>query len=337
MDVVRRAPQRGWIEVITGSMFSGKSEKTDPAPARAEIARQKVQIFKPILDDRFSEHQIVSHSNMRIGSENVGSADQLVERVSDDAEVVRDRRSSPTREPLQAAHATLADRGKRVIVAGLDQDYLGRPFEASIAAAARRGPEVHHRDAGNLRRPAEIRRITHPAARSPARTACWSRAGGIYEGSLPQLLRSVRWPFTERGLEDRISRWACNRISPACWSACSAAGFLIANTRLILEIALQFRRRRRGALLIWPSPKPPYHATALAIGVVLGLLVFYKLVVLHRQVFGEAMMFLYYAYLLPLNLRIRRGFYEDGIWADTSFIPYSEVGVASAGARASIR
>ena len=103
------------------------------------------------------------------------------------------------------------------------------------------------------------------------------------------------------------------------------AGFLIANTRLILEY-VRFMRRRRGALLIWPSPKPPYYGLALAIGVVLGLLVFYKLVVLHRQVFGEGMMFLYYAYLLPLNLRIRRGFYEDGIWADTSFIPYNEVG-----------
>jgi hypothetical protein len=103
------------------------------------------------------------------------------------------------------------------------------------------------------------------------------------------------------------------------------AGFLVANARLILEY-VRFLRRRRSALLIWPSPKPPYYGLALAIGVVLGLLVFYKLVVLRRQVFGEGMMFLYYAYLLPLNHRIRRGFYEDGIWADTSFIPYNEVG-----------
>ena len=103
------------------------------------------------------------------------------------------------------------------------------------------------------------------------------------------------------------------------------AGFLVANARLILEY-IRFMRRRRGALLIWPSPKPPYYGVALAIGVVLGFLVYYKLVVLRRQAFGEAMMFLYYAYLLPLNLRIRRGFYEDGIWADTSFIPYNEVG-----------
>jgi hypothetical protein len=102
-------------------------------------------------------------------------------------------------------------------------------------------------------------------------------------------------------------------------------GFLVANARLVLEY-LRFRRRRRGALLIWPSPKPPYYGMALAIGVILGFLLFYKLVVLHRQAFGEAMMFLYYGYLLPLNLRIRRGFYEDGIWADSSFIPYHEVG-----------
>jgi hypothetical protein len=103
------------------------------------------------------------------------------------------------------------------------------------------------------------------------------------------------------------------------------AGFLVANARLILEY-VKFRRRSRAALLVWPSPKPPYYGTALALGVVLGFLVFYKLVVLHRQVFGEGMMFLYYGYLVPLNLRIRRGFYEDGIWTDAGFVPYHEVG-----------
>ena len=102
-------------------------------------------------------------------------------------------------------------------------------------------------------------------------------------------------------------------------------GFLIANARVILEY-IQFLRRRRGALLTWPSPKPPYYGMALAIGVVLGFLVFYKLVFLRRQVFGEGMMFLYYGYLLPLSRQIGRGFYEDGIWADTVFIPYNEVG-----------
>jgi hypothetical protein len=103
------------------------------------------------------------------------------------------------------------------------------------------------------------------------------------------------------------------------------AGFLFANARLILQYA-QFLRRRRNALLIWPSPKPPYYKMALGLGVVFGLLVLYKILVLRRQAFGEVMMFVYYAYLVPLNLRIRRGFYEDGIWADSAFIPYKEVG-----------
>ena len=103
------------------------------------------------------------------------------------------------------------------------------------------------------------------------------------------------------------------------------AGFLVANARLLLEY-VQFIRRRRGALLVWPQPKPPYYGMALAIGVMLGVLVFYKVVRIHRQAFGEIMMFAYYGYLMPLTSRIRRGFYEDGIWADTHFIRYEEVG-----------
>jgi hypothetical protein len=102
-------------------------------------------------------------------------------------------------------------------------------------------------------------------------------------------------------------------------------GFLVANTRLAFEY-LRYRRLRRGALLIWKGPKPPHYALQLAIGVVLALLLLYKLVALHRQVFGESMMFLYYACLFPLSCSIGRGFYEDGIWADTAFIPYHEIG-----------
>jgi hypothetical protein len=102
-------------------------------------------------------------------------------------------------------------------------------------------------------------------------------------------------------------------------------GFLVANARLVLEY-LKFRRRRREALLIWISPKPPYYGMGLAVGVALGFLVFFKLVISHQQAFGEIMMFVYYAYLLPLSRRIRRGFYADGIWADSDFIPYNEVG-----------
>jgi len=102
-------------------------------------------------------------------------------------------------------------------------------------------------------------------------------------------------------------------------------GFLIENARLILNY-VRFLKRKPGALLIWPSPKPPYYGMALAIGVTMGLLVFYKLVYLRQQAFGEIMMFAYYAYLMPLNRRIGRGFYEDGIWLDTAFIPYHEIG-----------
>jgi hypothetical protein len=102
-------------------------------------------------------------------------------------------------------------------------------------------------------------------------------------------------------------------------------GFLVANARLLLEY-LKFQRRRKGALLIWVSPKPPYYGMGLAVGVALGFLVFFKIVISHQQAFGEIMMFLYYAYLLPLSRRIRRGFYADGIWADSDFIPYNEVG-----------
>ena len=71
----------GWIEVITGSMFSGKSEELIRRLRRAQIARQRVQIFKPAIDDRYSDAQIVSHSEMKIPSENIGNSRQLAERV----------------------------------------------------------------------------------------------------------------------------------------------------------------------------------------------------------------------------------------------------------------
>ena len=102
-------------------------------------------------------------------------------------------------------------------------------------------------------------------------------------------------------------------------------GFLVANVKLAFDY-MQFRRRRRGALLVWRPPKPPQYTFALGLGVALGLLVFVKVVFIHRQAFGEAMMFLYYAFFFPMSLTIGRGFYEDGIWADTAFIPYHEVG-----------
>src|SRR5262245_36555780 len=88
MTTTRHKPDHGWIEVITGSMFSGKSEELIRRLRRAQIARQQVQIFKPRIDNRYSEDHITSHSEMRIASENVGSSAELLSRVLDDTEVV---------------------------------------------------------------------------------------------------------------------------------------------------------------------------------------------------------------------------------------------------------
>ena len=126
---VRTPAQGGWIEVITGSMFSGKSEELIRRLRRAKIARQRVQIFKPLIDDRFSEDHIVSHSDMRIESVNAKNSDEIVQLVDEETEVVGIDEGQFFDANLPAACNMLADRGKRVIVAGLDQDYLGRPFE----------------------------------------------------------------------------------------------------------------------------------------------------------------------------------------------------------------
>jgi thymidine kinase len=128
MDMVRQA-QTGWIEVITGSMFSGKSEELIRRLRRAQIARQKVQIFKPTFDTRYSDHHIVSHSEMRIPSEQVNSSRDLLEQVLPDTEVVGIDEGQFFDGDLPAVCNQLANMRKRVIVAGLDQDYLGKPFE----------------------------------------------------------------------------------------------------------------------------------------------------------------------------------------------------------------
>ena len=128
MDV-RKKPEHGWIEVITGSMFSGKSEELIRRIRRAQIARQQVQVFKPVIDDRYSHDHIVSHSEMRIASTNVKSSDDIVRMVEDDTEVVGIDEGQFFDCELPMVCDTLADQGRRVIVAGLDQDYLGKPFE----------------------------------------------------------------------------------------------------------------------------------------------------------------------------------------------------------------
>ena len=128
MDVVR-TPATGWIEVVVGSMFSGKSEELIRRLRRAQIARQKVQIFKPSLDTRYADDAIVSHSEMRISSRAVASSRALLDLVEEDTEVVGIDEGQFFDQELPAVVNELANRNKRVIVAGLDQDYLGKPFE----------------------------------------------------------------------------------------------------------------------------------------------------------------------------------------------------------------
>lgn len=125
----RNSTDSGWIEVITGSMFSGKSEELIRRIRRAQIARRKVQTFKPVIDARYSAEQIVSHSEMKIASQTVSSADEILSAVASDTEVVGIDEGQFFDSRLIGVVNKLAGQGKRVIIAGLDMDYLGRPFE----------------------------------------------------------------------------------------------------------------------------------------------------------------------------------------------------------------
>src|SRR2546421_1802875 len=119
----------GWIEVIAGSMFSGKSEELIRRLRRAKIARQKVQVFKPKIDVRYSHDHIVSHSEMRHESSTVETATELLSKVEKETEVVGIDEGQFFDNDLVDVANRLAERGVRVIIAGLDQDYTGKPFE----------------------------------------------------------------------------------------------------------------------------------------------------------------------------------------------------------------
>lgn len=118
----------GWIEVVCGPMFSGKSEELIRRLRRAEIARQRVQIFKPRIDERYSADHIVSHSELKIRSEAVRDANELLNRVDVRTEIIGIDEAQFLGPEIVNAVVRLADMGKRVIIAGLDTDYLGRPF-----------------------------------------------------------------------------------------------------------------------------------------------------------------------------------------------------------------
>ncbi|HKF45394.1 MAG TPA: thymidine kinase [Thermoanaerobaculia bacterium] len=119
--------QLGWIEVITGSMFSGKSEELIRRLRRAIIARQRVQIFKPDVDSR-SEAEIVSHSEQRLPSISVTSSAELLQKLDHRTEVVGVDEAQFFDPGIVEVCQRMADQGKRVIVAGLDKDFRGSPF-----------------------------------------------------------------------------------------------------------------------------------------------------------------------------------------------------------------
>ncbi len=126
-NLKKSEPRRGHIEVICGCMFSGKTEELIRRLKRARIARQKVEIFKPKVDIRYDETNVVSHDANSIHSTPVDSAHQIL-LLASDVEVVGIDEAQFFDESLPAVCKQLADRGCRVIVAGLDMDYLGNPF-----------------------------------------------------------------------------------------------------------------------------------------------------------------------------------------------------------------
>ena len=119
----------GSLEVICGSMFSGKTEELIRRLVRSRIARQNVQAFKPAIDDRYGKDHVTSHNGQRIPSVEVDSATDILRRIHDDTRVVGIDEAQFLGLPLLDVVEELAGRGLRVIVAGLDQDYRGRPFE----------------------------------------------------------------------------------------------------------------------------------------------------------------------------------------------------------------
>ncbi|MBL6594441.1 MAG: thymidine kinase [Flavobacteriales bacterium] len=124
---VQNSQQLGWIEVICGSMFSGKTEELIRRLKRAEFAKQKILIFKPSTDVRYSESKVVSHDSNEIISMSVSSSKEIIQ-LSKDIDVVALDEAQFFDDGIVDACNELANGGKRVIVAGLDMDYEGNPF-----------------------------------------------------------------------------------------------------------------------------------------------------------------------------------------------------------------
>jgi thymidine kinase len=126
LDVV--IPNSGWIEVICGPMFSGKSEELIRRLRRAMIARKHVQVFKPAIDIRYSECEIVTHADARMRSEPVNSSQEILASLDSRTQVIGIDESNFFGAELVETANQLASAGTQVIVAGLDTDFMGRPF-----------------------------------------------------------------------------------------------------------------------------------------------------------------------------------------------------------------
>lgn len=118
----------GWVELICGSMFSGKTEELIRRVRRAQIARQQVQVFKPNLDDRYTIEHVTSHNGMNLEAVSVEDASGILGLVQPNADVVAIDEAQFFDEEIAAVCNTLAERGIRVIVAGLDLNFRGEPF-----------------------------------------------------------------------------------------------------------------------------------------------------------------------------------------------------------------
>lgn len=126
-DTVNHSQRKGWIEIICGSMFSGKTEELIRRLKRSQFAKQRVEIFKPQVDTRYDDEEVVSHDANRIHSTPVPAASNIP-LLADQVDVVGIDEAQFFDMELVAVCNKLANRGARVIVAGLDMDFLGKPF-----------------------------------------------------------------------------------------------------------------------------------------------------------------------------------------------------------------
>lgn len=143
-NTVNHAEQFGWIEVICGSMFSGKTEELIRRLKRAQFAKQKVEIFKPAVDDRYDEEMVVSHDSNEIRSTPLPAAANI-RLLANDVDVVGIDEAQFFDDEIVAVCNDLANRGIRVIVAGLDMDFKGNPFGPmpALMATAEYVTKVH--------------------------------------------------------------------------------------------------------------------------------------------------------------------------------------------------